>query len=252
MKKSIFKGLILFMLLTHNVIAFSQSNEPQIKDSLIVDIRMGLMGRLQTGNLSQISLLPNASISIKRSSYFINVNTVYHFIRVNDFDVKNDFWFNGLLQYRPKKRIFPSFHSTIGFAASYLIDYSSLTGAGLGINILNPKNHSFFQAHIFGGYLHFKYQEQSQLASIGLGSLIRANIPIGKKVNFQWLLSTYQSTKNFNFWGGGNLFQFNFIVSKQLVLNLVHQSYYNNETASTIKNTNTEMLYGFQYNFSNN
>lgn len=245
-----FKSSIIIIILAFSLNGFSQEKQ-LTADSLSIHSHIGLLGRWQTGNLNQISLMPTGSISMAKPSYYANVNASYHFLRVNGFDVINDFWANGLFQYKPANSIYPSFHTTVGFASSYLIDHSSLTGVGLGANI-HQKKRSYLQAHLFTAYLNFKYQEESPHTALGLGSLIRANIPINGQVMLHWVFSTYHSTKEPGFWGGGNLFRLNIMLLKSLSLNITHQSYYNNKTATTIKNTNTEMLFGIQYNFSNN
>ena len=40
-------------------------------------------------------------------------------------------------------------------------------------------------------------------------------------------------------------------ILKNLFLNISHQTYYNNQIAPNIENTNTEMLFGIQYLFNN-
>lgn len=85
-----------------------------------------------------------------------------------------------------------------------------------------------------------------------IGSLIRAQLPVNAHINFRWELSTFHSMNDSSFWGGGNLFQFNIFVFKNLSLNTSHQSYYNHQTATNIEKMNTEMLFGIQYQFDNN
>ena len=243
--------LIFALLLVGAQLSFSQQDNSSKKDSLIINGRFGLMGRWQTGNLNQISIMPNGSVSLHKSTFYADFMTTYHFLRINGFNAIDDLWTYGLYQHQPNRRIFPSVHSIIGYSKSFLIDHSVVTGIGAGVNIHKKSLANYLQLHLFGSYFNFQYQTESAHKAVAISSLIRAVLPINKHVNFQWVFSTYHSTKDTAFWGGGNSFRLNITLLKNLMLNINHQTYYNHQTTAHIKNTNTEMLFGIQYNFSN-
>ena len=124
-----------------------------------------------------------------------------------------------------------------------------VTGIGGGINIHKKSPVIFLQVHLYGAYLNFQYEMENTHEAVAIGSLIRAMIPLNAHIKFRWELSTFHSMKEANFWAGGNLIQLNILVLKNLFLNVSHQSYYNHQTAIGIENTNTEMLFGIQYQF---
>lgn len=231
--------------------SFAQSKIQSSKDSLSINGRLGLMGRWQTGNLDQISIMPNGGVSFDQFSYHAELNASYHFLKVNGFNAINDLWTYGLFQYQPHHRVFPSIHTIIGFAKSYKIDHSIVTGIGGGVNLHKKSPFNFLQVHLYGAYLDFQYERENTHKAVAIGSQIRATLPLNATIKLRWELSTFHSMKEVNFWGGGNLLQLNILVSRNLSLNISHQSYYNHQTATDIEKVNTEMLFGIQYQFNN-
>ena len=247
------KGSLFFILfLLGSQFSLAQTEEEFFIDSLSINGSVSLMGRWQTGNLNQISLMPNGRISLSNNSFYLELNSAYHFLKVDGFKAKNDLWTYGLFQYQPNNRIFPSLHTIMGFAKSYEIDHSIVMGAGGGVNIYKQSPDNFLQVHLYGALFNFQYKEEEPHKAIAIGSQIRARIPISRQINFRWELSGFYSTQDRTFWGGGNLLQLNFIILKNLMLNINHQTNYNNQTTPNIENTNTEMLFGIQYQFINN
>ncbi len=243
--------LYIILLVIASQLGMAQTENVSLEDALSINGNLTLRGRWQTGNLNQISLMPGGYFSLTKPSFFAELNTTYHFLRVNGFNVKNDLWNYALMQYQPGRRLFPSIHVIVGYAKSYRIDHSIIAGPGVGLNIHNKSGYNFFQVHIYGAYLDFQYEEQTNHSSLAMGTLLKSKIPLNKHVSFQWELSTYHSMQDRNYWGGGNLIILNFKVLKNLSLNITHQTYYNNQTTIDIKKTNTEMLFGIQYNFTN-
>ena len=113
-------------------------------DSLFVKGRLGLMGRWQTGNLNQISIMPNGNISFDKTDYYCELNATYQFIKVDGFKVKDDLWTYSLYQHQPNRLIFLSGHAIMGYARSYSIAYSTVVGIGGGINVLKKNTDNIF------------------------------------------------------------------------------------------------------------
>ena len=246
------KNLLLILALQWSLVSVYGQGAPNLAgDTLQVNGQIGLLGRWQTGNLSQLSVMPNGALSLRNRAVNAELLASYHFLRVNDFTVKDDLWINGLFQVQPDRRWYVSAHTTIGYATSYRIDHSSLSGAGVGWNIRPRSGRDFVQLHVFAGYLDFRYQIELRHSALGLGSLLRANLPIGDRVRFRWELSTYHSMRTADFWGAGNLLQLHFLLGPLVSVNITHQTYYNHQTVEPIEQTNTEMLFGVTYSFSN-
>lgn len=220
-------------------------------DSTSIGGFVGLRGMWQTGNLDQLSLMPNGKIGLTHPKHYAEVLGTYHYIKVGDFEAKNDLWLYSLYQYTPNNLFYLSANVVSGFAVSYRIDHSIVAGVGGGVNIIKNSPRKYFQFHLYGSYLDFQFVGEKALQSFALGSLLRANIPINQWFNFQWELGSYHAMKETSFWGSGNLLQLVFNLSKNFSLNISHQTYYNHQTASNIEKTNTQMLFGFQYSFSN-
>ena len=213
MKKKIL-FFLFFLLGAQLSFAQSPSNSQSSKDSLSIKGRLGLMGRWQTGNLNQISIMPNGGISFDKSSYYTEFNASYHYLKVGGFNAINDFWTYGLFQYQPNHRVFASIHTIIGFAKSYKIDHSIVMGIGGGVNIHKKSSLNFLQIHLYTAYLNFQYETENPHEAVAIGSQIRAMLPLNNHINFRWELSTFHSLKDTNFWGGGNLIQLNILVLK--------------------------------------
>jgi hypothetical protein len=226
----------------------------QTKDSIQLESfttegRLGLMGRMQTGNLDQVSIMPNGSFSLENSGFYSEFNASYHYLKVNGFNAINDFWTYGLYQHIPKNLFYPSVHTIVGFAKSFKIDHSIVLGVGSGVNLFKNSKLSYLQAHLYTGYLNFQLEDVSAHKAQFIGSQIRAKLPVNQLVNIQWGFSSFHSLKETKFWGGDNLLRLQIMLYKNLSINVSHQTYYNNQTATGINNTNTEMLFGFQYQF---
>ncbi len=245
------RGLLLLIALQWSLVsAFGQGSANLVGDTLQVNGQIGLLGRWQTGNLSQLSVMPNGALLLDNRSFHAGLSVSYHFLRVNGFTVKDDLWINGLFQSQPDHRWYFSAHAVVGYAASYRIDHSSLSGAGLGWNIRPRRGEDFVQLHVFAGYLNFKYQIELQHAAVGLGSLLRVSLPVGDRLRLRWELTSYHSARTTDFWGGGNLLQLHFLLTPRFSVNITHQTYYNHQTVEPIEQTNTEMLFGVNYSFS--
>ncbi len=225
-----------------------QSDDLSLTDSLLIDGRVGLMGRWQSGNLNQVSVLPSINISLAKKSFDLSTNVAYHYLEVEGFNAINDLWINVLYQHRPAKRIFPAIHFIGGFAKSYRIDRSYTLGLGAGMNIRKKSSLDYFQVYVIPGYLDFQFEQGQNSTALSLNGLIKARFPLASSLHFIWELSSYQSTKDAEFWGGGNLFQLDYGVTSHLSVNIRHQLYHNNEEVPGTEKTNATMLFGIQYN----
>lgn len=244
------KYLLVVIVFLQVGFVFGRNANFERRDSLNFNAVIGLMGRWQTGNLNQFSLMPNVNFSLSNESFFTQINSKYEYIIVEDFNIVNDFWTNGIFQYQQQNRWFLAAASTAGFAKSYKIDHSVFVGGGVGVNLLKNSANKYFQFHGLAGYLDFKFENQTSHSALALGSLIRAKFPISEQINFKWDLATFHSTKEIGFWGGGNLFEIQFIVVKKLMMNVSHQTFFNNKTVEGIQKINSQMLFGIQYSIN--
>ena len=220
-------------------------------DSVIIGGLAGLRGMWQTGNLNQINLMPNGTIWLKHTKHYAEVLGTFHYIKVDGFEAKNDLWLYSLYQYSPSNRFFPSANAVTGYAVSYKLDHSIVVGIGGGVNLIKKSPTRYLQFQVYSSYLDFKFVGEDALKSFAFSSLLRANIPMTKWLTFGWELGSYHSIREAEFWGGGNLYQLIFNLTKNFSVNISHQTYYNHQAATNIEKTNTQMLFGFQYSFSN-
>ncbi len=221
----------------------------QLKDSTRIQIHAGLMGRWQSGNLEQLSVMPNARFAFSKRACYAELNTNYHYLKVGDFNAVNDLWVNAIYQHQPHKTVYPMVYTNNGFAASYKIDFAALNAAGFGLNVKQKRPNNYIQVHAFTGYLYFEFENEASHSTLGFGSLIRAALPLSKLIHLKWELSSYHSARQTSFWGGGNFVQLNLRISPNLFANMRHQIYYNAQNIQNIKNYNSIMLFGIQYNF---
>lgn len=238
--------LASLVLLTFFLQAAGQVNKSVMQSNL----RFGLMGRWQTGNLEQFSILPNATFSLKNEKHLLELRTNYNYIKVGGFNAVNDLWQDVLYQYQPHKRLYLTVHAINGFAQSYRIDYSSLNGVGAGLNLIRNTAKKYLQIQLVGGYLNFDFEGLPAHSAVGLGSLIRSSFPLGKRITLVWEMSTYHSTQDHDFFGGGNFLQLDLAIAKGLSINIRHQTYYNHQKVELTENLNSMMLFGIQYQFT--
>jgi len=241
------KHLIQLVILFSSTVGFTQTDGNEVKDSLFIQTHIGLMGRWQSGNLKQLNVMPNGGIKLSNSVFYSELNAIYNYLKIGEFNPVNDFWINGLYQYKPNQRIFAVAHTTNGFAKSYRIDYSSLTGAGIGLNVVKKSTDKYFQAHLITGYLHFKFENELAHKALGFGSIIRMSLPLAKQINVKWELSSYHSSKDATYWGGGNLLQLDFKINKRLFADIRHQVFFNQKNLQNIEKYNSILMFGFNY-----
>ncbi len=243
MKKYLIQVVILFI----STISSAQADSIKANDSLIIRAQIGVMGRWQLGNLKQLNIRPNGGIKIGNSAFYTEINTTYNYLKIGEFNPVNDFWINGLYQYKPDHRLFTVLYANNGFAKSYKIDYSSLSGVGIGVNVVNRSTVKYFQTHLIAGYLDFKFENELAHKTVGFGSVIRMSLPLTKQVYIKWELSSYHSLKDANYWGGGNVLQFDFKINKRLFANMRHQIFFNQKDKQNIEKYNSILMFGFNY-----
>ena len=75
----------------------------------------------------------------------------------------------------------------------------------------------------------------------------KMSLPLTEQVNIKWEVSSYHSSKEANYWGGGNLLQLDFKINKRLFANMRHQVFFNQKDIQNIKKYNSIMMFGLNY-----
>ncbi len=238
------KTLILIFLLFH-LMGNSQN------DTLFVQGEIGLRGRWQTGNLDQIGINPNSRFKIYNSKLNSDVLATYQLLKVNGFTAVSDLWIGSISRLNAHKKIYPMVSANFGFAESYRINSSIVMGAGAGINMIKASPFRYFQINGYAGYLDFKFEDTKAHTAAMIGTSMQSSLPIGERMKFSWELHTYHSLSNDEFWGLNNIVILYVEVFRNIFVTLNHQTIYNNQNIESIKNTNTLMLFGFQFQFHN-
>lgn len=241
MKEIIF---LFILFLSMENLAIGQS------DSLIVNIEMGIRGRWQTGNLNQFALNPNARMIFSNQKFKTEFRADYQYLKVSGFVPVNDLWASWTYKYRPMRKTFPLIKAIGGFAKSYKIDHSFLAGGGAGINIIHKSPFQYLQFHAFAGYINFQFEREELYTSPAIGTTIESSFSIAPRMNIIWEIQSYHTTKDSSFWGGSNNILLIFKLSKILSFTINHNTIFNNNTIADIKNTNSLMLFGVQYQFN--
>jgi|GEM_PF-3074330 len=242
--KQVILSIIVILI---SSISFGQTGETEIKDSLKKRIEFGVMGQWQKGNLEQFSIMPNTNLKLFNSSFRSEVNVTYNYLVLGGFNPVNDFWMNGLFQYKPDNRVFATINAINGFAKSYKIDGSFFNSAGVGVNLIQKTDAKQLQLSITSGYLHFKFADAIAHSTLGFGSMINGLIPLSKYANLKWRLSTYHSSQDHTFWGGGNLLKIDMMLSKHFFVNIMHQLYYHHKEVTNTKKYTSIMQFGIAY-----
>ncbi|MEM7371157.1 MAG: hypothetical protein AAF587_21255 [Bacteroidota bacterium] len=206
----------------------------------------GLRGRWQTGNLSQIGINPYGRLTLMHPTYRSEWQVSYQYMNVSGFTVISDLWANGFHAISPQKRLHPLLAIYTGFAKSYKITESLVTGAGAELNLYQQSPMNFVRAHLFGGYMHVQFEQESPHTALAVGTGIRSAFPLGKRIQLLWDFDTYHSTKETAFWGANNRLVLLYPLFKGLSLNLSHTIIFNNKTFPDLKKTNSLMQFGIQ------
>ncbi|ANQ52360.1 DUF481 domain-containing protein [Flammeovirga sp. MY04] len=237
------KALLFSTLLLISSYVFSQEI-----DTLKWDNRISLIGRHQSGNLNQYSIMPTWRSTLHNSKINAVLDVNYQYIKVEEFEVVDDFWVSGMLQYGHQQKVYPIVYGLNGFAQSYHIDKSSFLGGGMGWNILKQKPNSYLQLHVMAGYLNFQFTETPLHEAFSWSGFIRTKFPISKMFQLEWEVLTYQSMKDTEYMGFGNLLVFNFMLNKWLGLNVRHQIYYDHKEVPLTENLNSIAYFGLNVN----
>jgi len=238
---------LIICLIFFSLKAASQQ-QTTIDSSQFVLIDLGVSGMWQTGRTNQINIAPNFKLQILKNNHYFEQNVEYQYLSVENFAVINDLWASSLFQFKQNRKFYPFATLVGGTAKSFLLNYFINTGAGIGSNIYQKSSSEYLQVHAFVGYLDYKIDDFSHQA-LSVGSIVRANISLGKKVQLIWDFTSYHSTNSINSWGLQNHTKLNFLISKSLRINLNHRLFYNHQTVNQLEKLNTMLLFGINYQF---
>jgi len=129
-----------------------------------------------------------------------------------------------------------------------LLNHFVLTGPGVGTNLYRRSISEYLQVHAFVGYLDYSIDDFTHQA-LSVGSIIRSSMSLSKNVQLVWDFTSYHSTSLSSSWGLQNNTKLNFLVSKNLRLNLNHRLFYNHQTVNQLEKLNTILLFGINYQF---
>ena len=240
MKKHISVILSLF------VVGFSFGSE----DSLKLDWNLRLGGRWQTGNLGQFGINASTQITAYNSKFSADLSANYMYLDIG-FKAVDDLWLMGNYRYRPQRKNLPT--SDLG---SWLcicliaLHIQPQIGVGAGVNIIQKTPFNYFRTSLFAGYSDFKFLGETNVNTPSYGTISQLSLPIAKTINFVWELATYHSITDIVFWGINNTAILHYQMHKNISLNISHNTIYNNESAESIENTNTLMMFGIQFKTS--
>lgn len=241
------KNSIVLLILLH--CGFSLWGQ---KDTTWVEGRIGLRGQWQTGLLNQFVINPNLQFNLNNKIIALETVANYEFLQVDAFNAINDFWSYVSLQYKPNKLIYPMVMGHFGFAKSYRLDHSLLGGVGAGVNLIKRKRYQYLQANLFVGYINFKFTNITAYQAPNAGAFLKMSLPLLKGVlRISWELHAYLSMLNAAYWGLDNRIGLAVQITKKFALHLSHNTIHNNITAPNISQTNTKLLFGLSYSFSN-
>ncbi len=215
-------------------------------DSLSFSSDLTVMGRRQTGNLDQFSILPSARFLLGNSTFNVEAAANYHLLEVNGFRSINDFWTNGVFRLSPNRIVYPFSIVYYGFADSYRIEQSVVTGAGFGVNVFG-KADRFLRLHFFGGYTNIRFENASSMASSALGSFARLELPMDSKLNVRWEFHSYHGIASVELSGINNVVQLRYALSRNFHVSASHTTIFNNTVSEGIAKTNTLMMYGLSH-----
>lgn len=219
-------------------------------DSLRIQLEVGLRGRWQSGNLNQLGLNPHGKLLLANSHQRSDWQATYQYLTVEGFAIISDFWLSGFHAFQPNKRIHPLAAVFTGFAKSYKITESLVSGVGAEVNIHQASAMNFLRMHLFAGYMHVTFQQELPHTALAIGSGLRSAFPLGKRLQVIWELDTYHSSKEVAFWGANHRLILLYPIFKGISFNLSHTTIFNNKTFPELKKTNTLMLFGIQFNHS--
>ncbi|MEM7105623.1 MAG: DUF481 domain-containing protein [Bacteroidota bacterium] len=220
-------------------------------DSLSVKVALGMRGKWQTGNSNQFAINPSLLVLLGNQKASTELSLSYHYLKVEEFRILNEFWTGATTGFMSSKRIFPLVAVHYGFADSYKINRMFLAGAGGGMNITKPKANLKAQLYAYGGYINMVFDEEVRHSGPALGASLRFETNTARRAQFKLKLMSYNSMKDTSFWGLNNEVTIAWRVVKGLFVTLSHSTIFNNISAESIKKTNTLMLFGLQYQFFN-
>ena len=221
-------------------------------DSTRIEGTFALLGRWQTGNLSQFSINPSFRIKVINQKHAGELSANYHYMQVNKVTVIDDLWVNGIYRNHPHRKVFAMVTANYGFAQSYRIEQSFIAGGGAGINVIGSSSAQYVQFHVFGGYLYFQFENIAPHSSPAAGTILSAATPMGNLFTLFWELQSYHSFKQVRFSGLNNRIIVHWEIRKDISLNISHNTIYNHKNIEGIENLNTAMLFGLQYAFNKN
>ncbi|MFT5819582.1 MAG: hypothetical protein ACI8ZM_000807 [Crocinitomix sp.] len=214
--------LLFIYFLFASVTAFSA------KDSLKFHAFLDGQIMVQTGNLKQFgsNLILNARIS--NSKFEFSTNASYQYVKVNDFNVINDFWSYGIFKYHHRKRVYPLIMTYYGFAKSFGIKYSFLSGLGGGINIVQKSPKNFLHANIIVGYMNFDYSLSQRQSGLVLNTFIQANATMFKEyLNIYWEAHAFRALNDSQSYGIQNQIRLGVPITKWLEIGISNTVNYN-------------------------
>ncbi len=224
--------------------------ENKVKDSFHLNGNISIVGRWQRGNFNQFAFQPGVVLNVYNSKHFAQLATRYHIISNEGTRFKSDLWISGLYMLNYKKPFFFTARGNIGFPESFRIDHIAKVGPGIGANLIEMDVRKFFQVHLYGSYVSYKYTGFEQDRSFAPLGLIRTMFPLFEnKVNITGETTGFISTEDTNVWGIAAVIKSTFSLAKGFGFTASYEAAYNNFAPSIYNKFDGEMVFGVQYRF---
>ena len=202
---------------------------------------------IQTGNLKQFSTNLILNTKLSNSNFESNINASFQYVKVNDFNVINDFWSYGYFKYHQTKRLYPIGMVYGGFAKSFGINSSFLGGAGLGLNIIQKSPQKFLHLNVIAGYMNFDYFTNVRQEGGVMNAFIQGNTRIiNERLNLSWEVHLYKAFNNNLAYGIQNQIRIGIPITKWLEIGISNTVNFNETVDLGKQKLNSMTLVGLK------
>ena len=149
--KNIFKGILLFILLSTSNYGFSQSDQVELKDSLSFNYKFNASMSLAKGRLNQLMVPLSLHTTLSNTTFGIDLVGSYVYQKLNGFPFQNEIITRGTFTLFPQKRIRPIAGYIYESSLLYQMKSRHSPGLGIGLTVIKKKNHKL-RLNAFASY----------------------------------------------------------------------------------------------------
>ncbi|MFT6036173.1 MAG: hypothetical protein ACI9XJ_001751 [Marivirga sp.] len=139
--KNIFKGILLFILLSTSNYGFSQSDQVELKDSLSFNYKFNASMSLAKGRLNQLMVPLSLHTTLSNTTFGIDLVGSYVYQKLNGFPFQNEIITRGTFTLFPQKRIRPIAGYIYESSLLYQMKSRHAPGLGFGLTVIKKTNH---------------------------------------------------------------------------------------------------------------